>query len=926
MGIIENLGAVASSYMDEKERLESAEEKRKRTRSGHGFWPHEVLRDTLIFAFMACVLLFYAWLIPPPLHSAADPFAQAGFVFPDWYVLFSYGYLRWGEYLPQFVIPAGPIGEFLGAPVIDWNAAWWGAAITGLPVGILALPPFLPGREKRGVEDPWFATAGAVYLAHVWFISVFSINIFLDLYAKDRSDYCFVGSHSEFMCGRQAPWTAEVFNAVPWILTGIFLFAVIYFPTRKFLLNSVGSRVTPRIGRQVAVGSLIAAVLISVVTWPVYENGFWDYGGLGAMDDMEDLEALRAQPSDTLVHVEEGNVWEQWGDECIPYEESQGLAAWNGLAEGEDVADWCVIAATHWSNWGIHQPTKFKIIDFNGDNGHADSETGRNSAEDRASFFGLEDGSELIYSSSFTFEVEDLGVSEVPTDIGCLFRTSVRSAGTHSQSLVLTDSAGSELWRSDGCISESIYLDSGQSYTVDFQTTSQGINDSVEVITSFSVIAYQPLLLNEDGTALVRSESTMDLETLSTMYMENPTFEKNPKSLDAKLIYSLFIPCLGVGALVFMLMRSMARGYEYEMNKCYGCDLCDDACPVRLFNSGDKLNIIYNTWNNEDDGVPLYSCLTCSACTNACPQLVDYDSYVDIRRNMIVGGPPAAEIPHTVLQAVLAAEAEEDADEDFMSVEDYPIDSNIGYYPGCVDYLDQEMIFSHVNQGTMNLGDATTSAFTLFEEMGEDVTYLGRDFLKCCGHDQKWQGMTEVFEKLKSYNQKKLGESGVDTLVTSCAECFRTFAMDYELEDMKVMHTTEFLVENGFDMNLRSEEDVTVTFHDPCRLGRQMNIYDQPRDLISGVEGVDLVEMEHHGEDALCCGVSSMMSCNENSRALRVQRFEEVNATGADIMLTSCPKCVSHFECLKFEGDPRHDFEILDVVSFLARQVEAGRK
>ncbi len=926
MGMIERFGRIADTYISERDKLLEADKERRRTFTGHPFWPTEVLRDTIIFASIVMTIAFYSWLIPPPLHSAADPFAQAGFVFPDWYVLFSYGYLRWGEYLPQFVIPAGPIGEFLGAPVIDWNAAWWGAAITGLPVGILALPPFLPGREKRGVEDPWFATAGAVYLAHVWFISVFSINIFLDLYAKDRSDYCFLGSHSELMCGRQAPWTAEVFNAVPWILTGVFLFAMIYFPTRKFLLNSVGSRVTPRIGRQVAVGSLIAAVLISVVTWPIYENGFWDYGGLGAMDDLEDLDALRAQPSDTLVHVEEGNVWGQWEDECIPYEESQGLAAWNSLAEGEDVADWCVIAAVHWSEWGIYQPTKFKIIDFNGDNGHADSETGRNSADDRASFFGLEDGSEVIYSSSFTFEVEDLGVSEVPTDIGCLFRTSVRNAGTHTQSLILTDSSGSEVWRADGCISESIYLDSGQSYTVNFQTTSQGINDSVEVITSFSVISYQPLLLNEDGTAVVRSESTMDLETLSTMYMKNPTFEKNPKSLDAKLIYSLFVPCLGVGALVFMLMRSMARGYEYEMNKCYGCDLCDDACPVRLFNAGDKLNIIYNTWNNEDDGVPLYSCLTCSACTNACPQLVDYDSYVDIRRNMIVGGPPAAEIPHTVLQAVLAAEAEEEADEDFMSIEDYPIDSNIGYYPGCVDYLDQEMIFSHVNQGTMNLGDATTSAFTLFEEMGEDVTYLGRDFLKCCGHDQKWQGMTEVFEKLKLYNQKKLGESGIDTLVTSCAECFRTFAMDYELDDMKVMHTTEFLVENGFDMNLRSEEDVTVTFHDPCRLGRQMNIYDQPRDLISGVDGVDLVEMEHHGEDALCCGVSSMMSCNENSRALRVQRFEEVNATGADIMLTSCPKCVSHFECLKFEGDPKHDFEILDVVSFLARQVEAGRK
>ena len=160
------------------------------------------------------------------------------------------------------------------------------------------------------------------------------------------------------------------------------------------------------------------------------------------------------------------------------------------------------------------------------------------------------------------------------------------------------------------------------------------------------------------------------------------------------------------------------------------------------------------------------------------------------------------------------------------------------------------------------------------------MTYLGRDFLKCCGHDQK-QGMDEVFEKTKKYNQKKL-EKG-ETLVTSCAECFRTFALDYELDEMKVMHTTEFLIENGFDMNLKTSEDVTVTYHDPCRLGRQMKVHEEPRNLVS-VEGVELVEMEHHGEDALCCGVSSMMSCNENSRALRIQRFDEVRATGADIM------------------------------------------
>ncbi len=923
MGMIDRFGRIADTYVREKGSLLESEQERRRVHMGHAFWPTEVLRDSIIFASMLMVLCFYCWLIPPPLHSAADPFAQAGFVFPDWYVLFSYGYLRWGEYLPQFVIPAGPIGEFLGSPVISWNAAWWGAALTGIPVGILALPPFLPGREKRGVEDPWFATAGAVYLAHVWFISVYSINIFLELYAKDRTDYCWANSKHIFDCGRQAPWTAEVFNAVPWILTGIFIFAVLFFAIRWSLVNSIGARLTPSMGKQVAVGSLILAVLISAVTWPIYEGGFWDYGGLGAMDDIEELETMRGQPSDTLVYYEKGDDWQDWEDECLTFSESSDLGVWDTLDEDYDPEKWCVIPAIHWSNWGIYQPTQRLIIDFEGFNDH--SFDGKNSGGESGEYIGTIDGTSISESWSDVIEIEDMGISSVFVDVGCNFRTTERGAGTHTQDLTLSNDAGNILWTAEGsCDSTTLKLAPGV-YRLDYQVTSSGVNESVTMITDYSAVAFQPLLLDENGAAANRAALPAGTE-LSTMTLENPTFEKNPKSLDAKLTYSIFVPCLGVGAIVFFLMRSMARGYEWEMNKCYGCDLCDDACPVRLFNAGDKLNIIYNTWNNEDDGVPLYSCLTCTACTNACPQLVDYDSYVDIRRNLIVGGPPAAEIPHTVLQAVLAAEAEEDADIEFIPVEEYPIDSSVGYYPGCVDYIDQEMIFSHVNEGEMNLGETTSAAFTIFDEMGKDVTYLGRDFLKCCGHDQKWQGMTEVFEKLKDYNQKKLGDSGIDTLVTSCAECFRTFAMDYELDEMKVMHTTEYLIENGFEMDLATPEDVTVTYHDPCRLGRQMNIYDEPRDLVKAVDGVDLVEMEHTGEDALCCGVSSMMSCNENSRALRLERFDEVKATGAEIMLTSCPKCVSHFECLKFEGDPRHDFEILDVVSFLARQIEAKRQ
>ena len=943
MGMLDNFGRIADVYMREKDKLQDAEGERRRTFVGHPLWPHEVLRDSIILASIMAVLAFYSWIIPPPLHSAADPFAQAGFVFPDWYVLFSYGYLRWGEYLPQFDIPLpNIIGNFFGSPVISWNAGWWGAFLTGFPVGILALPPFLGGRAKRGVEDPWFATAGVIYLAHVWFISVFSINIFLLLYGNNRSDYCKLNSHTGLSCGVREPWLADVFNAIPWVLTGILIWIMLFFIAKAYLIKAAGSRVSPKTGRKVAFGALIIAVLLSVVSWPIYNGGFWDMGGLGAMDDVDELGTLRNQPQDTLLAIDEGNDWDSMEANCLTYGASSGSMLWQDSSfteDGVDRADYCLLPAKNWLNWGIYQPVQENIIDFSDANNHKQTHTSAGAVTGGVNGFteSYNYSGDSSLSNSYSLTVEDMGVDELTMDLSCTFRTSERKAGDHSISVDVTDASGisiaelgGDLEKGATCTTKSFDVAPGwYTVTMTIDSTFDSGNATVVVDATSDVSVFQPLLLNPDtGMALDRTNNTelalagLGANDLSSLILENPTYHQNPKSLDAKLTYSLFIPPLSLGAMIFVLMRSMARGYEYEMNKCYGCDLCDDACPVRLFSGGDKLNIIYNTWNNEDDGVPMYSCLTCTACTNACPQLVDYDSYVDIRRNLVVGGPPAANIPHTVLQAVLAAEAQEDADDDFIPTDEYPINSNVAYYPGCVDYLDQDLVFSHLNKGDMNLGDTTTAAFTLFDEMGVDVAYLGRDFMKCCGHDQKWQGMDDVAEKLKTFNKKKLEESGIDTLVSSCAECFRTFAMDYELEGIKVMHTTEYLKEAGFDVELTSSCPKTVTFHDPCRLGRQMDIYDEPRELIENVKGIELVEMEHHHDDALCCGVSSMMSCNEDSRTLRVERFEEVIETGAEMMITSCPKCVAHFECLKFEGDPSYNFEILDVVSFLARQVD----
>jgi Fe-S oxidoreductase len=216
----------------------------------------------------------------------------------------------------------------------------------------------------------------------------------------------------------------------------------------------------------------------------------------------------------------------------------------------------------------------------------------------------------------------------------------------------------------------------------------------------------------------------------------------------------------------------------------------------------------------------------------------------------------------------------------------------------------------------VEFGEITTSSLKLLERIGIKPMVMG---MKCCGHDALWQGKKHVFERLKDYNRKYIKDSGIDTLITSCAECFRTFSKDYDL-GIKVLHISELLDKLG----LKAEGE--VTYHDPCRLGRHMGVYDAPRKALTS-NGFTVKEMEHSKEKGLCCGVSGFMNCNEQTKALRIARMDEAEATGAQTLITACPKCLAHFNCLKTEKDAvkSYDIDIVDLTVFLARQMEADK-
>jgi len=211
------------------------------------------------------------------------------------------------------------------------------------------------------------------------------------------------------------------------------------------------------------------------------------------------------------------------------------------------------------------------------------------------------------------------------------------------------------------------------------------------------------------------------------------------------------------------------------------------------------------------------------------------------------------------------------------------------------------------------------SSMELLEDIGLDPGLLQ---MKCCGHDQLWQGDKTTFEKLKEQNTKLIKESGIETLVTSCAECYRTLSQDYDLS-VKVVHISQLLKDANFkiDTGTGTDPDINVTYHDACRLGRHMVEYDAPRDALTN-SGAKITEMKHNKKDAWCCGVSSMLNCNDRSKALRKAKLDEAKDTGADVLITTCPKCLAHLTCMKTEQESveNYEYEIMDLTVFLAGQ------
>jgi len=227
--------------------------------------------------------------------------------------------------------------------------------------------------------------------------------------------------------------------------------------------------------------------------------------------------------------------------------------------------------------------------------------------------------------------------------------------------------------------------------------------------------------------------------------------------------------------------------------------------------------------------------------------------------------------------------------------------------------------------------DTLKSMMKILKAAGKDIAMSKDEW--CCGSVALRIGDQSSLTDIIKHNIEVFKNMGAKTIFTACAGCYRTWKKDYpELlgEDLpfEVKHITEILAEmlNNNEIPFKSVEgSETVTWHDPCHLGRHMNLYDIPRDALLKIPGLEFKEMKRNRNNAWCCGAGGGVKSEFPDLALDIskERIKEAIDTGAQILTTSCPFCINNFESGYKEMEPefQEKITVIDIIDLIASKI-----
>jgi len=383
-----------------------------------------------------------------------------------------------------------------------------------------------------------------------------------------------------------------------------------------------------------------------------------------------------------------------------------------------------------------------------------------------------------------------------------------------------------------------------------------------------------------------------------------------------------------------------------EMGACTNCQLCADVCPAVSAALDGELSALYrmkglnqilkgrgglfpkllgtktppeSEWKHFSDTV--FRCTLCGNCQEVCPVGIHLkDLWLSLRQDMVHSGYYPKKI--NMIRDNLAedrnvfAEDNEERAEWVEDMSDPPEDgyikdeAEIVYFTGCT-----AAYFPVAQKIPMALAE-------ILDKSGVDFTLLGEEEW-CCGFPMLGAGLKDMFEAFKEHNLAAVQEKGAKEVLFACPSCYQMWR-EYYPDTVNIVHATQFLLRLIRDDRIPLKElDLTVTYHDPCDLGRGARVFDEPREIIRAIPGIRFVELPHNREDCQCCGGGGNLEMVDAKLSAEISRrkIEEILDTGAQAVITSCQQCVrtmtTHVKRNKV------DLDVLDITQLVRKALKA---